>query len=173
MPADTFARPGIHIAPAQTAAEWAAARSLLAEMITWLADAVTLDVRAHQHDSNEELDGLESFYSLPDGQLLLGSLGGRPAGTTGVRRLDAETAELRRVWVTPVARGNALAPALVQAGIDAARGMGARRLWLETARGSMDKAISIYTAFGFREIPAYSSLPENFPQVITLGLELD
>lgn len=162
-----------HVSPATTPEEWGHARRLVNEMIDWLASAVGLNVRAHQHESNEELDSLDRFYQRPAGQLLLGYVEDVPSGTTGVHLIDAQTAELRRVWITPSARGCGLAPLLLQAAARTARDLGARRLWLETASGHMDKAIALYTRAGFRPIPAYSSLPEAMPGILSLGLDLE
>jgi GNAT superfamily N-acetyltransferase len=165
--------PAIRVSAARTVSDWRDAARLTGELVAWLQDPVGLDVHQHQHDSNEELGALAEFYREPNGRMLLGFLDGVARGTTGVHMMDADTAELRRVWVTPSARGNSLAPALLHAGIECARSMGAKRIWLETARGHMDKAIAMYTRAGFREIAPYSDLPKVLPSVITLGLELD
>lgn len=162
----------VHAAAATTPEEWQHARRLVGEMIDWLASAVGLEARLHQHDSNEELDSLHDFYKRPAGQLIIGYVAGKPSGTTGIHLMDAETAELRRVWVTPSARGNGLAPVLLRTAIETARDLGAKRIWLETASGHMDKAIAMYTRAGFRPIPAYSSLPDMLPGILTLGMEL-
>lgn len=169
----TISNRTLTVAPAQNVRDWQAARALITEMLEWLGGVVGLDVRAHQHDANAELDSLTDFYRVPEGQMLIACVDGVPCGTTGVRLMDPETAELRRVWVTPAARGNAIAPALLRTGIETARSLGARRVWLETAAGHMDKAIRMYRRAGFRDIPSYSSLPDALPNVLTLGLELD
>jgi GNAT superfamily N-acetyltransferase len=162
----------IHVAPVIDGEGWRHARRLVEEHIAWLTDDLGLDVRANQHDSEEELDSLAEFYALPHGRFLLGYVAGAPAGITGVHLMDGDTAELRRVWITPAARGNRLAPAMLQAGIETARSLGATRLWLETVSGHMDKAIAIYTKAGFRPIPHYSSLHETLANTVSLGLDL-
>ena len=170
-PAST--RPAIRVSPPASESEWLDARRLTGELIAWLAEAVALDARTHQHDSNEELDSLRDFYQPPAGRFLVGYVGGVPAGTSGIYMMTPDTAELRRVWVTPGARGNGLAPALLEAAIATARELGARRIWLETAAGHMDTAIAMYRRAGFREVAPYSSLPETIPNILTLGLELE
>jgi hypothetical protein len=62
-PAST--RPAIRVSPAASESEWLDARRLTGELIAWLAEAVALDARTHQHDSNEELDSLRDFYQPP------------------------------------------------------------------------------------------------------------
>lgn len=169
---DSSARTAIHVAPATTQQDWAHAKRLTGELVQWLAETLALDARVHQHDSNEELDSLATFYTPPRGEMLLGYVGGTPCGTSGVFMMDESTAELRRVWITPSARGHRLAPVLLQTAIESARRMGARRMWLETAQGHMDKAIAMYTRAGFRPVPKYSTLSDNIPNILTLGLDL-
>jgi ribosomal protein S18 acetylase RimI-like enzyme len=153
--------------------QWEAVRRLTAEMVEWLQADLGLDVRKDQHDSNEELDALATFYSPPRGRMLLGSVGENACGTTGVYLLAPGRAELRRVWVSPEWRGHGLASQLLRTGIECARKMGASTVVLETAKGHMDRAIGMYRRAGFREIAPYSSLPEALPSVITMGLTLE
>ena len=162
----------VNVAVARTPDDWEHAQRLVGELVSWLATTVGFDARAQQHDSNEELDDLADFYALPGGQLLLGSVGGIPCGTTGVHLMSATTAELRRVWVTPQSRGNGLAPQLLTTGIEMARTLGANEVWLETVSGPMDTAIAMYKRSGFVTIPHYSSLHSSVPDVLSLGLKL-
>src|SRR5260370_31876011 len=57
---------------------------------------------------------------------------GVAVGCGAVRLLDANTAELKRMYVTPAARGEGLGRAVVAALEAEARRIGARRLLLET-----------------------------------------
>ncbi|MYX42208.1 GNAT family N-acetyltransferase, partial [Streptomyces sp. SID89] len=61
-----------------------------------------------------------SELAPPKGQLLVGRYEGTPAGTAGVRLLDAATAELTRVFVAERARGRGGAALLVGAAEDTA-----------------------------------------------------
>ncbi|WP_415950604.1 GNAT family N-acetyltransferase [Streptomyces sp. KLOTTS4A1] len=94
----------------------------------------------------------------PDGVLLVARSGGEPLGMAGVRRLDAETCELTRVFLLPAARGKGVAAALMGAVEEAARERGARRLVLDT-RLDLIEARRLYTKHGYVEIPAYNSGP--------------
>ncbi|MBC2867437.1 GNAT family N-acetyltransferase [Streptomyces mexicanus] len=86
----------------------------------------------------------------PTGQLLLARYDGRPAGTAGVRLLDAATAELTRVFLHEEVRGKGGAALLVGAAEDAARALGARRMILDT-RGDLVEARALYARLGYRE----------------------
>jgi len=169
---DTSARTEIRVRPATNTEDWAHAKRLTGELVDWLAETLALDARAHQHDSNAELDSLATFYTPPRGEMLLGYIGGIACGTSGVFMMDERTAELRRVWITPSARGHGLAPVLLHTAIESARRMGARRMWLETAEGHMDKAIAMYARAGFQPVPKYSTLSDNIPNILTLGRDL-
>ncbi|QLJ00646.1 GNAT family N-acetyltransferase [Streptomyces sp. NEAU-sy36] len=86
----------------------------------------------------------------PTGRLLVGWYGGTAAGSAGVRLLDAETAELTRVFVRADLRGRGGAPLLVAAAEEAARALGARRLILDT-RDDLVEARALYARLGYTE----------------------
>ncbi|MEV6619065.1 GNAT family N-acetyltransferase [Streptomyces sp. NPDC051051] len=86
----------------------------------------------------------------PGGRLLVARYGGEPAGSAGVRLLDAATAELTRVFVRPGARGRGGGPLLVGAAEEAARALGAGRMVLDT-RGDLVEARALYARCGYRE----------------------
>ena len=86
----------------------------------------------------------------PDGQLLVARYDGEPAGSAGVRLLDATTGELTRVFVYEGMRGKGGAALLVAAAEDAARALGARHLVLDT-RSDLVEARALYTRLGYSE----------------------
>ncbi|MFJ2212619.1 GNAT family N-acetyltransferase [Streptomyces sp. NPDC101062] len=99
----------------------------------------------------------------PTGEFVVGRYGGQgsprvAASCGGVRMLDASTAELTRVYVTPATRRTGGGGALLAGLEEAARRLGARRLVLDT-RLDLVEARGLYVGYGFREIPAYSSGP--------------
>ncbi|WP_422130191.1 GNAT family N-acetyltransferase [Streptomyces misionensis] len=94
----------------------------------------------------------------PTGRLLVGWYGGTAAGTAGVRLLDAETAELTRVFVHADLRGRGGAPLLVAAAEEAARALGARRLVLDT-RDDLVEARALYARLGYTETGPHNQDP--------------
>lgn len=88
--------------------------------------------------------------AAPTGVLLLARYDGEPAGTAGVRLLDPATAELTRVFVTPGLRGKGGGPVLLTAAEDAARGLGAARILLDT-RNDLVEARALYARHGYVE----------------------
>jgi GNAT superfamily N-acetyltransferase len=94
----------------------------------------------------------------PRGTLLVARYGGDPAGTAGVRLLDADTAELTRVFVAEPMRGRGGAALLVRAAEDAARALGAAQMVLDT-RSDLVEARALYRRLGYAETEPYNSGP--------------
>ncbi|MFH9662428.1 GNAT family N-acetyltransferase [Streptomyces sp. NPDC017248] len=94
----------------------------------------------------------------PAGCLLVGRYAGAPAGTAGVRLLDADTAELTRVFVLPGLRGRNGAALLVSAAELRARELGARRIVLDT-RADLTEARALYARLGYTETAPHNSAP--------------
>ncbi|MGW6528394.1 GNAT family N-acetyltransferase [Streptomyces venezuelae] len=91
-----------------------------------------------------------SDLAAPGGALLVARYGGEPAGTAGVRLLDASTAELKRVFVREDMRGRGGAAVLLAAVEDAARALGAERVVLDT-RTDLVEARALYARHGYEE----------------------
>lgn len=120
-------------------------------------------------DFDEELATLPGRYGPPGGRLLVGSLDGRVVGCVGVRRLDEQTCEMKRLFVNEDARGSGLGRVLAEASIAAARGLGYRRMRLDTVPG-METAQALYTRLGFAEIEAYTVNPVAGARFLQLEL---
>ena len=105
-----------------------------------------------------ELAGLPGEYALPAGRLLLARAGADAAGCVGLRRLDAATAEIKRLYLRPAHRGLGIGRELAQAAIGAARETGCARVVLDTLP-KMREAIALYRSLGFRETGPYLAQP--------------
>ena len=90
----------------------------------------------------------------PGGAFLLARLDGRPAGCGGFSRFDETAAELRRMYVTPEARGRGVAKALLAWLLHDARKAGYRRVRLETGN-RQEEALGLYRSAGFSPIPCW------------------
>jgi putative acetyltransferase len=110
----------------------------------------------------------EELARLPAGYAALLLEPGR--GCVGVRALDTDTAEMKRLYVRPAARRSGLGRQLAQAAIREARERGYQRIVLDTVAGKMDTAIAMYRSLGFVEIPAYCENP--IPGALYLELRL-
>lgn len=77
-----------------------------------------------------------------------------PLGCAAVRKLDAVTAEVKRMYVAPAARGQGLGRRLLDRSEAEARGLGVERLVLETGT-RQNEALALYRSSGFEPIAAY------------------
>jgi len=89
------------------------------------------------------------------GCFLVARRDGQAVGCGELKALDAETGEIKRMWVAPEARGIGLARRLLEALEDEARGFGMRRVRLDTNR-ALEEAQALYRKAGYREIGRYN-----------------
>jgi ribosomal protein S18 acetylase RimI-like enzyme len=134
-------------------------RVMLREYAAWL------EVDLCFQNFEEELAGLPGDYAPPRGRLLIAE----GAGCVALRAIDDEICEMKRLYVRPEHRGSGLGRRLVTSIIGEARGIGYRRMRLDTMP-KMDRAQGLYASLGFREIEAYRYNPE--PGARFLELEL-
>ena len=110
-------------------------------------------------DLDRELVALPTEYGPPEGAaLVVVDDGGFAVGIVGVRRFDERSAELKRMYLAPEARGMGMGRALGAAAVAAARDLGYERLLLDTV-ATMTAAIATYRALGFVEIAPYRHNP--------------
>jgi GNAT superfamily N-acetyltransferase len=72
----------------------------------------------------------------------------------GIRRLENQTCEVKRMWTSPGHRRGGLATAVLVALEDVARQLGYTRVRLETGP-SQPEAIALYEHFGYRTIAPF------------------
>lgn len=82
--------------------------------------------------------------------------GAVPVACGALRRLDAATAELRRMFVVAHARRRGLARAMLAALEQAATGLGYERLLLETGHRQRP-AMALYESCGFTRVAAFGA----------------
>lgn len=149
----TDSAPTLSIAPASGAEDIAAARAL------FLAYAQSLDFSLCFQGFDEELAGMPGKYApAARGALLLARVDGRAVGVVGLRELEPEIGEMKRLYIDPAGRGHKLGRRLTDAVLAEARRLGYRRVRLDTFP-SMVAANRIYDALGFRDIPPYYDNP--------------
>ena len=94
----------------------------------------------------------------PQGRFLLARMGTRALGCGAVRVLDADIAEIKRMWVDPAARGLGVGRTLLAALESAAAELGARTVRLDTA-AELTEALALYLSSGYREVAPYNENP--------------
>jgi putative acetyltransferase len=111
-------------------------------------------------------DGATHFRLDPDevapgrGSFWIAWLGDAPIGCGAIRKLDPETAEVKRMFVDATARGRGVGRAILDALERAARDLGCRRLVLETGERQTE-ALALYRRAGFIAIPAFGEYVDS------------
>lgn len=117
-----------------------------------------------------ELSGLPGKYAPPKGQILLAWQGGLPVGCVAQRPMaEAGECEMKRLYLRPEARGQALGLRLSRAIIEVAKKAGYRRMRLDTLE-RLQAALALYRGLGFRETAPYYHNP--IAGVVYMALEL-
>lgn len=77
-----------------------------------------------------------------------------PVGCGAIKEYDADTMEVKRMYVTPAARGKGIARQVLAALENWAAEMSFKKCVLETGK-RQPEAIHLYTSNGYRQIPNY------------------
>lgn len=96
-----------------------------------------------------------ALYRPPLGLFLLAGTPGSPSGCVALSIPDCE---VKRLWVTPAARGIGLGRQLMAAIEDHARALGLTELRLDT-NATLTIAIAMYARLGWHPIPRYNDNP--------------
>jgi GNAT superfamily N-acetyltransferase len=127
--------------------------------------SVSLDFQ----DFETEFAALPGKYAAPQGCVLLAWKDGEPVGCAALRPVDAHTAEMKRVYVRPTARGEQLGRRLVEGIVDTARRAGHARICLDVLP-EFQAAQRLYESLGFVDAPPVSFNPVEGTRY--LGLDL-
>jgi putative acetyltransferase len=106
--------------------------------------------------NDPEVDWMSRAYAQPRSAYFVVEDDGIVLGGGGVAPLsggDEDVCELRKMYFLPQARGRGAGAALMSRCLDAARGFGFHRCYLETL-GGMDAAMKLYERSGFTRIAA-------------------
>ena len=107
---------------------------------------------------DEELAQLSVKYGLPYGRLYLAFCNDEPVGCIGLRRLDEESCEMKRLYIQPQYQGLGIGSRLVQRIIADAKAIGYAAMMLDTLP-FLAEALRLYKKFGFYEIENYNDSP--------------
>jgi GNAT superfamily N-acetyltransferase len=108
----------------------------------------------------KEAAGLPDSYIQQGGGSLIALVDAQPAGFGAWRALpaavEADSWEMKRLWVAASSRGLGMGRTLTMALIDRARAAGRAAVYLDTAPQSMGFAYRIYLELGFEPCPRYN-----------------
>ncbi|HVO70855.1 MAG TPA: GNAT family N-acetyltransferase [Aggregatilineaceae bacterium] len=155
----------LSIVQAEAEQDSAIVRELFWEYLEWANGmvhrefGVTFDIEAMLAGDMADLNK----FLPPSGRLLLARDNGQLAGIACLRRLRDDLGEVKRMYVRPAFRRQAIGRALLQRLLDEAHYIGYTRMRLDSAR-FMTAAHALYRSVGFQEIEAYpeSEIPASF-----------
>ena len=145
----------IEIRQAESEGDIQEARSIFREYEQWLGMSLCFQ------SFEEELATLPGKYAPPHGRLYLARIDGEIAGCIALRKLEDGVCEMKRLYLRESVRGRGVGLALIEKLIEDAKAIGYRRMRLDTHPPKMGKAVRIYEAHGFFEIPPYYDNPHE------------
>lgn len=129
------------------------------------SQALVAALNAELLDRYDGFDGsggeqVAADFEPPGGAFVVGWDGEEPVACGGVIRYDETTAEIRRMYVAPSARGRGLSRAVLAALEDEARDLGYDFVRLETG-DRQPEAIKLYASSGFEPIARYGPFADD------------
>lgn len=160
----TVGQDRVNVRAAASSAELGQARILFRAFVAWHRDSHAEDrdlIDRYFDDAGleRELASLPGAYAPPSGRLLLAWTGGTAVGCAALRRIDDQSCEMKRMFVSPAARGRGVGRALGAELIRAARGQAYTSMYLDTSIRQAE-ALTLYRSFGFAEVEPYYDTPQ-------------
>ena len=112
---------------------------------------------------------IPDYYRPPQGDVLVGYLDDRPAGTVAIYKMDADCCELKSMLVATEFRGAGVAPALCEKVIELAKDQGYRTVRLTTGV-RQEPARRLYKGLGFKSVKSWDADPPEGYDYFELGL---
>ena len=110
------------------------------------------------YDPASDLSAPVEDLTPPSGLFVLARLRGNPIGCGALKRIDAATGEIKRVWTAPAARGLGVARRMLRRLEAEAVVMGFAVLRLDTNR-ALTEAHAFYLSEGYCDVPRFSDNP--------------
>jgi ribosomal protein S18 acetylase RimI-like enzyme len=101
-------------------------------------------------------------YDKPEGNFLLALYDGMAAGCVGMKKLNDDSCEMKRMYVNPKFRGLKVGEKLCAEIIERAKNIGYKKMVLDT-NDVMKSAINLYLKFSFKETEAYCENKNPYP----------
>lgn len=107
-----------------------------------------------RYGSPDETPVDPSEFARPSGRFVLGYLDTDPVAMGGLRRIDADTVEIKRMYVAPEFRGRGLSRVVLAHLESLARELGATRVLLETGP-KQPEAMRLYETSGYERVEGF------------------
>ncbi|SRR6266404_943558 len=110
------------------------------------------DLKPDPDATDADLQDIETNYLNRGGVFeVIEDENGKLVGTFGLYPLDANTCELRKMYLVPAVRGQGLGKYVLRKAVERAKEMGFKEMVLETS-SKLVAAIQLYRQFGFQPI---------------------
>ena len=139
---------------AGTDLEYTQAVLLFKEYAQWL----NIDLSFQHFD--DELLSLKTMYAAPNGGIVICKEQDEFIGCVGMRKIDNNIAELKRMFVKSTYQKQGIGKTLLEKAIELAIALNYKIIRLDTLN-YMTAAIKLYKQYGFYEIPAYCYNPNE------------
>ena len=110
------------------------------------------------YDPANDLSAPAEDLAPPAGLFVVARLRGEPIGCGALKRIDANTGEIKRVWTAPTARGLGVARRMLHRLEAEAAAMGFAVLRLDTNK-ALTEAHALYLKEGYRDIERFNGNP--------------
>lgn len=123
----------------------------------------------YYRDFEEETANLPEGYSQPEGCLLIARYKGEPAGCVALARQSEGVCEMKRLFVGPEYRRLGIGKALCEVLLEQAMKIGYSSMRLATA---LEPPKVLYKSLGFKEIAAFTDVPDEIKGIAFMELSL-
>ena len=127
-------------------------KELIKEYLTWIEN----DLSFQQID--KELATFPEKYEEPGGSFFIAKDGDTIVGCIGLRKIQNEVCEMKRLYIKDKYKGIGLGKELIITIIEEAKKKGYRKMRLDTLP-KMKAALKLYKEFGFYQIEQYIENP--------------
>ncbi len=138
------------------------------EEVAPLLAGLTIEYETRYGQNSEMTRARAEEFEPPAGLFVVLMDGPTTAAGGGFRRVEADTAEIKRMWTAAQYRRRGLATRVLQALEDAARDVGYRRLVLETGL-RQPEAIALYAGRGYQRFDGFGEYPHARGFSLDLG----
>ncbi|MBD2455623.1 GNAT family N-acetyltransferase [Nostoc sp. FACHB-87] len=155
----------LKITQCETDKDKAHIKDLLLEYFSWINSMwnqefnLSFDVNSSLEECLAQLDE----FMPPAGRLLLARYKGKIVGCVGLRRIEQEIGEIKRLYVQPKFRAQGIGRELLENIIYEAANLGYSKLRLDTAPFTK-AAQALYHSLGFQDIAPYFEKTEVPPE---------
>jgi GNAT superfamily N-acetyltransferase len=153
----------IEIKHCSTESDFSSAMQITKDYIRWL------DMDLSFQDIDNELSNFPEMYGPPNGLFLLAWHKGKLAGGVGLKKLEYNVCEMKRLFVYDQLKNRGVGRSLCDALVQEAKSMGYEKMRLDTL-GRMKAAMKLYESLGFKEIEPYRFNPDPTTKYLELRL---